>query len=139
MKPLSIFLVDDEPHVRLYMRTVLCDCPVEIVAEGANGQEAVEGYEQIRPDIVLMDISMPRMTGLEAMRKILESHPDARIVLLTSISDQRSIREALGEGATHYLRKDTPVESIKQSMLDIIADVAAEADKAAERNHANEV
>jgi two-component system chemotaxis response regulator CheY len=123
LKRLRVFLVDDEPHVRLYLRTILKGCPVEVVAEGASGREAVTGYDQMKPDVLLMDISMPYMTGMEALGEILEMDPDAKIILLTSITDQRSIRDALSRGATHYIRKDTPVEDILAALQNCFDDI----------------
>ncbi len=125
-KPIRIFLVDDEPHVRLYLHAILDDLPVDIVAEAATGQEAVLGYDMMQPELVLMDISMPQMTGIEALRQILARHPQARIVLLTSIADQRSIKEALALGATDYIRKDTPVAEIRQTLATLLAKIAEE-------------
>lgn len=118
-KLLRVFLVDDEPHVRLYLRTILRSCPVDVVAEGADGREAVHGYRQLKPDVLLMDISMPFKTGMEALDEIVAEDPDALVVMLTSITDQKSIRQALAHGAAHYLRKDTPVEDIRASLQKI--------------------
>lgn len=124
-KPLRIFLVDDEPHVRLYMRTILVGCHVEIVGEGNNGEDAIDGYAQLKPDLLLMDISMPQKTGLEALDELLRTTPDARVVLLTSISDQRSIKDALRRGAKDYIRKDTPVDQIKKALHKVFDEITA--------------
>jgi len=122
-KPLRLFLTDDEPHVRLYMRIILTGCNVDIVGEGCNGEEAVAGYSRLKPDLMLMDISMPHKTGMEALDEILGSHPEAKIVMLTSISDQQSIKDALIRGAKDYIRKDTPIDDIKTALEKIFAKI----------------
>jgi len=124
VKPLRIFLTDDEPHVRLYMRAILTEYNVDIVGEGSNGDEAVAGVATFKPDLILMDISMPHKTGLEALNEIMTICPDAQVVMLTSISDQRSIKDALQRGARDYIRKDTPIDEIRKALLKIIADIS---------------
>lgn len=127
-RPLRILLVDDEPHVQLYMRTILFGCNAEIVGEGKNGDDALAAYAKFQPDLLLMDINMPQKTGLEALDDLLCSTPDARVVLLTSISDQRSIKDALMRGARDYIRKDTPLDEIKEALKKVFDDIRREID-----------
>ena len=80
---------------------------VEVVAEAANGEEAIEAYARLHPDIVLMDLRMPVMDGLTATRAILGDNPDARIIVLTTYDGDEDIHRALSAGARGYILKDT--------------------------------
>jgi DNA-binding NarL/FixJ family response regulator len=104
---IRVMTVDDHPVVR----TGLCalinnEKDLEAVAEARDGEEAVALYEEYRPDVVLMDLRMPRMDGVEATRKIMERHPEARILALTSYEGDTDIYRALNAGAFGYLLKD---------------------------------
>ena len=83
-----------------------------VVAEAANGEEALEKYRQVQPDLVLMDLSMPVMDGLEATRAILDEFPAARIIVLTTYAGDEDIHRALEAGAMGYLVKDMMVAEI---------------------------
>ncbi len=105
-------VVDDDPFVCASLETILnAQDDIDVVAVGASGSEAVELYEKKHPDVLLMDIQMPEVDGLEAAERILSEHPDARIVFLTTFSDDDYIARALHLGAKGYL--------IKQNVADI--------------------
>lgn len=82
------------------------EADIEVVGEASNGEEAVALFSSLRPDVVLMDLRMPRMTGVDATRAILASAPDARVVALTSYDGDADIYRALDAGACGYLLKD---------------------------------
>ena len=99
-------IVDDDPFVRMSLQTILeAQDDVEVCALGADGDEAVELFERERPDVLLMDIQMPGTDGLAAAERILAAHPEARIVFLTTFSDDEYIVRALRLGAKGYLIK----------------------------------
>jgi DNA-binding NarL/FixJ family response regulator len=103
---IDVVLVDDHALVREGLRHVLEDADVHIVAEAGNGEEGVEVAIEKRPDVVLMDVSMPLVDGIEATRRLTAEWPDARVVILT-IHDETSLRRnALSAGAVGYLVKD---------------------------------
>lgn len=105
--PIRILTADDHPLIRSGVASFLATEPgMKVVAEAANGEEALEKYRQVRPDLVLMDLSMPVMDGLEATLAILEEFPDARIVVLTTYAGDEDIHRALEAGAMGYLVKD---------------------------------
>jgi DNA-binding NarL/FixJ family response regulator len=105
--PIRILTADDHPMILAGLAAVLSAEPdMEVVAEASNGREAVDHYRALRPDIVLMDLRMPEMDGLEATRAILAEFPDARIVMLTTFDGDESIHRALDAGAQGYLLKD---------------------------------
>ena len=99
-------IVDDDPFVRMSLQTILeAQDDVEVCALGADGDEAVELFERERPDVLLMDIQMPGSDGLGAAERILGAHKHARIVFLTTFSDDEYIVRALRLGAKGYLIK----------------------------------
>ena len=111
-----VLVADDEAHIRQLMRAVLQTMDCEVVAEAANGREAVESYLELRPDVVLLDINMPVMTGTEALKAIRRASDEVAIVMLTSMVDLATVDECIQSGASHYLRKDTPLAEMKQAL-----------------------
>jgi DNA-binding NarL/FixJ family response regulator len=102
-----VVLVDDHDLARAGLREVLADEPlVEVVAEASDGEEAVELCARVRPDLVLMDVRMPRMDGLEATRAIKRGHPKVGVLMVTMHEDPDYLLEALKAGAAGYVLKD---------------------------------
>ena len=105
--PIRVLAVDDHPLIRAGVVAFLATEPdLQVVAEAANGEEALEQYRELRPDIVLMDLSMPVMDGLSATRAILDEFPDASVIVLTTYDGDEDIHRALDAGARGYLLKD---------------------------------
>jgi DNA-binding NarL/FixJ family response regulator len=105
--------VDDHALVRGGLRAVLAttgDC--EVVGEAATGEEAVALVPPLRPDVVVMDLSMPGAGGVEATRRVLAVRPEARVLVLTTFSDDDRVRAALAAGATGYLLKDAAPDDV---------------------------
>ena len=104
---IRILTADDHHLIRAGVSSFLATEPgLEVVAEAANGEEALEKYREVQPDVVLMDLSMPVMDGLEATRAILAEFTDARIVVLTTYAGDEDIHRALEACAMGYLVKD---------------------------------
>lgn len=113
---MNILLVDDDPFVALSLKTILEAQPdLTVVATGSNGHDAINLYEQHTPDVLLMDIRMEQMNGLEAAGAILGKHPDAKILLLTTFSDDEYILKAIQLGAKGYIIKQA-FESIAPAL-----------------------
>jgi len=105
--PIRVLAVDDHPLIRAGVVAFLATEPdLQVVAEAANGEAALEQYRELRPDIVLMDLSMPVMDGLSATRAILDEFPDASVIVLTTYDGDEDIHRALDAGARGYLLKD---------------------------------
>jgi DNA-binding NarL/FixJ family response regulator len=104
--PITILTADDHPLIRDGLAAVLRENGLQVVAEAANGEEAIEAYARVHPDIVLMDLRMPVMDGLTATRAILADDPNARIIVLTTYNGDEDIHRALSAGARGYLLKD---------------------------------
>jgi two-component system, chemotaxis family, chemotaxis protein CheY len=117
----TILLVDDEAHIRKYVGLILKQLGVTSIIEAANGQEAIATYQSASPDLVLLDVNMPLMDGLETLQKLKEIDPDAIVVMLTSLANRHTIETALEHGAANYIRKDTPKEEIAKALADTIA------------------
>lgn len=107
--PIRILLTDDQTLFREGVRTLLSlESDFEVVAEAANGEEAVEAARMLKPNLVLMDLRMPVMSGVEATRRVREVSPESRILVLTTFHEDEEIFDALRAGACGYLLKDTP-------------------------------
>lgn len=102
-----ILLVDDQRLMREGLRTLLeLEQDFEIVGEAGDGQAALDAYARLKPDVVLMDIRMPVMTGVEATRRLLSTQPGAKVIILTTFDDDANVFEGLRAGALGYLLKD---------------------------------
>ena len=111
--PIRIVVVDDHPLVRAGIAALLDDEPdMVLLGEAANGLEAVEQFRARRPDVMLMDLQMPQMTGLEAMAAIRAEFPEARIIVLTTYTGDVHVVRALQAGASGYLLKSTLGEEL---------------------------
>lgn len=107
-----MLLVDDHPLVRAGLRSLLeTASDVEVIGEAADGREAVSAVADAAPQVVLMDLSMPRVDGVAATRRIAVEHPHSRVVVLTSFADHARVRDAVRAGAIGFVLKDaTPDE-----------------------------
>ncbi|WP_433604065.1 response regulator [Dactylosporangium sp. CA-139114] len=112
--PLRVVIADDQALVRTGFRMILTADGIDVVAEAADGAEAVEAVRRTRPDVVLMDVRMPAMDGLEATRRILGGEPAAapRVVILTTFDLDRYVYAALSAGASGFLLKDVSPEQL---------------------------
>jgi two-component system, NarL family, response regulator NreC len=109
MKRIRILLADDHAVVRAGFKMILsAQADMEIVGEAGNGREAVESAEELKPDIVVMDVAMPELNGIEATRRLAASLPHTRVVALSMHKDSVYVREILRAGARGYLLKDSP-------------------------------
>jgi DNA-binding NarL/FixJ family response regulator len=103
----TVLLVDDHPMVRAGLCNLIATAEdLLTVGEAADGQQAVTMAGQLTPDVILMDLSMPGMDGVEATRRIMDDHPEIRVVVLTSFAGRARVSEALAAGAVGYLLKD---------------------------------
>ena len=110
---MKILLVDDHEMVRLGLKSYLdLQEDVEVVAESSNGREGVELALELRPDVIIMDIVMPEMNGIEATKAILETWPEAKILILTSYLDNEKIYPVLDAGAKGYMLKTSSADEI---------------------------
>src|SRR5215469_1331391 len=119
-KPITILTADDHGLIRAGLSAVVAtESDLRIVAEAANGEEAIEQFAKHHPDIVLMDLRMPVMDGLVAIRAILADYPDAKIIVLSTYDGDEDIHRALEAGARGYLLKDM----LRTEVLDMMRQV----------------
>lgn len=117
---IKVFLVDDVTELRVLVRLALEEDPdIEVVGEAANGREGVVGVGEAQPDVVLLDLSMPDMDGLEAIPLMREQAPNARLVVLSGHEAGRVSLEALDQGATRYLNKAADFEAIRSAVHEV--------------------
>jgi DNA-binding NarL/FixJ family response regulator len=113
MTTIKILMADDHPVVRAGIRGMLETQPeFQVIAEAENGREAFEQIGKLKPDVVLMDLRMPEMDGVEAIGKIKEKYPNINILVLTTYDTDADIVRAVEAGATGYLLKDAPREEL---------------------------
>jgi DNA-binding NarL/FixJ family response regulator len=113
MRRIRILLADDHAVVRQGFKMILAEQPdMEISGEAANGREAVELAEKIKPDVVVMDVAMPELNGIEATRRLAASVPHTRVLALSMHKDSVYVREILRAGARGYLLKDSPAQDM---------------------------
>ena len=115
--PVRVLVVDDQALVREGLMTLLAVAPgIEPVAAAADGEQAVALCARHRPDVVLMDLRMPKLDGVEATRRIRAAQPDTEVVVLTTHADEESILDALNAGARGYLTKDAGITEISRAV-----------------------
>src|SRR5687767_4998375 len=104
--PLRLLVVDDHPMVRQGLVALFeLNAEVELVGEGADGEAAVALYEELRPDVLVMDVGMPGVDGVEATRRILRAHPQAKVLIISGHDDDAQVLRALRVGARGYVLK----------------------------------
>jgi DNA-binding NarL/FixJ family response regulator len=115
--PIRVLIADDHALVRRSLETVLQgEAGLELVGQASDGQEAVQIAGEVVPDVVLMDIRMPKITGIEAARQMKEVAPSAKIVMLTISDEEEDLFEAIRAGASGYLLKDIPLDELADSV-----------------------
>jgi DNA-binding NarL/FixJ family response regulator len=109
----GVLIADDQALMRTGFRMILeAEPDLEVVGEAANGAEAVTVAQRLRPDVVLMDVRMPEMDGIEATRRLLDANNDTKVVMLTTFDMDEYVYEALRAGASGFLVKDVPPEQL---------------------------
>jgi two-component system, NarL family, response regulator len=112
-RPIRIMVADDDENVRQMIETLMDVTPdMELVAQASQGAEAVRSFIITRPDVVLMDLDMPLMNGLETIRSISRDYPAARIIVYSANVNQHSLKLMLQAGAVGYLEKPCPIAEI---------------------------
>ena len=116
----KILLIDDEPHIRKYLALIARGRGAPVIIETGDGLDALAKYQQESPQLVLLDVNMPGMDGLEILAAILAQDPKALVVMMTSLVNRQTVEECLKLGATSYIRKDTPKEAILAELSEVI-------------------
>ncbi|MFJ3539995.1 response regulator [Streptomyces sp. NPDC090109] len=121
-KPIRVLLVDDHQVVRRGLRTFLeVQDDIEVVGEASDGDEGVARAEELRPDVVLMDVKMPGTDGIEALKRLRELANPARVLIVTSFTEQRTVVPALRAGASGYVYKDIDPDALAGAIRSVHA------------------
>ena len=117
MPPIRILLVDDQTMFREGLRVILSVQPdFDVVGEAANGEEALHLAAKLKPQVILMDLRMPVMDGVEATRRLHTNLPESHVIMLTTFDDDEAVFEGLRAGASGYLLKDAPSEKLLEAI-----------------------
>lgn len=108
----KILIVDDAAFMRLSIRNILEKNGFEVVGEAENGIVSVSKYKELKPDVVTMDITMPDMSGIEALKLIMEYDPDAKVVMLSAMGQQEMVMDAIMAGAKSFIVKPFKEEHV---------------------------
>ncbi len=130
--PIRFLIVDDSVFARKNVTKMVESFGGQIAGEAGDGCTAITEYERATPDIVLMDITMPQMEGIEAAERIIRSHPDARVVMVSSVGYQENIVAALQKGARHFVQKPVKAEILYEVIKYVMGDDAVVATVAAQ-------
>jgi two-component system chemotaxis response regulator CheY len=123
-KPIRYLVVDDSVFARKNVAKMVESFGGQIAGEAGDGCTAITEYERISPDMVLMDITMPQMEGIEAAEKIVRAHPNARVVMVSSVGYQENIVAALQKGARHFVQKPVKPEILYEVIKYVMGDDA---------------
>jgi CheY-like chemotaxis protein len=117
----KVLIVDDEAHIRKFVSMLIEHIAGDPeVLQASNGVEAIQVYEREKPALVLLDVNMPRVDGLQTLRKLKEIDPACVVVMLTSLVNRQTVEECLHLGAVGYLRKDNPPEEMTAQLRKIV-------------------
>ncbi|MFQ5475596.1 MAG: response regulator [Nitrosopumilus sp.] len=116
----KILIADDSDAIRLVLKDILSIGDHEIIAEAVDGAEAVDLYQKHNPQILLLDLAMPKKDGLTVVNEVMEYDANAKIVLITASDDQKVITQCLKNGATTYISKPFDFNSVLKSINDIL-------------------
>ncbi|MEP6643130.1 MAG: response regulator [Acidobacteriaceae bacterium] len=129
-QPVRYLVVDDSVFARKNLSRMIETFGGQIAGEAGDGVTAISEYDRLTPDIVLMDITMPQMEGIEAAEKIVQRHPDARVVMVSSVGYQENIVAALQRGARHFVQKPVKPEVLYEVIKYVLGDDATAANAA---------
>ncbi|MBS6062381.1 response regulator [Criibacterium bergeronii] len=116
----GILLVDDAAFMRMMLKDILVKAGYEVLGEAENGAKAVEKYKELNPDLVIMDITMPEMDGIEAVKEIKKNSPDATVIMCSAMGQQAMVIEAIQSGAKDFIVKPFQADRILEAVKKVI-------------------
>ncbi|AZR72366.1 two-component system response regulator [Anoxybacter fermentans] len=116
----TVLIVDDAAFMRMMIKNILTEAGYEVVAEAENGKQAVEKYNELRPDLVTMDITMPEMDGITAVKEIMAIDSNAKIIMCSAMGQQAMVIEAIQSGAKDFIVKPFKNERVLEAVKKIL-------------------
>ena len=132
-QPVRYLIVDDSVFARRNLQRIVAMFGGVTVGEAADGRAAIEAYNRLQPDLVLMDVTMPDMEGIEAAGRITNLHPNARIVMVSSVGYQDNVSESLRKGARYFVQKPPKPEQLYEVIRTVLGEDATTAPTGQER------
>jgi len=117
---LTVLLVDDEAYFRVFVGRVLKSEGIGTVLEAQNGRDAVRLFQEHEPHLTVMDINMPHMNGIEALKEIRRVSPFVPIIMLTSIAEEAVVEECVQQGASYFIRKDVRADLLQEELKEML-------------------
>jgi len=117
---MTCLIVDDSAFARFHLRRLIDSFENVLASEAANGNEAITEYRRLKPDFVLMDIIMPGLEGVETVRRICESDPAARVIMISSISHREKVEEAFAAGAKYFIPKPVTTDDLRKAIDEVL-------------------
>lgn len=118
-----VLIVDDAMFMRVTIGDMLTDLGFEVIGEAENGKIAIEKYRKLQPDVVTMDITMPVMSGIDSVKAIISESPDAKIVMISALGQQKMLKEALENGAKDFITKPFHPIQLEQVMQNVTKEI----------------
>ena len=113
-------IIDDASILRLRLRTIL-EREYEVVAEGENGNDAIAMYEQYKPDFMTLDITMAEKNGKDALREIIQKHPEAKVIMVTAVGTKMNVMDCIEIGAVRFIKKPFEEEQVLSKIREIFS------------------
>ncbi len=118
-----VLIVDDATIIRLMLKKMVAKYGIVVAGEAVDGEEAIRMYDALSPDFVTMDITMPNLDGISATRSILRKHPQARIIMVSALGQERKVKEAISAGALDFivkpLKEDRFISSVRRVLVGV--------------------
>lgn len=111
-----VLIADDEPHIRSLISLIVTSLGAEVVGEATDGEQALSMYKQFSPDMVLLDINMPKVDGISVLKQIMALNPRTLVVMLTSLNALETVKECIDNGAWNYILKNTTAEELHKTI-----------------------
>ncbi|GAA0493200.1 response regulator [Salinibacillus aidingensis] len=116
----TVLVTDDAAFMRMQLKDILTKQGHEVVGEASNGKEAIDQYSELQPDLVTMDITMPEMDGVAAVKEIKKMNPDATVVMCSAMGQQGMVIEAIKAGAKDFIVKPFTFERIQEALAKVL-------------------
>ena len=116
----NILICDDAAFMRMMIKDILTKNGYTVVGEAENGAKAVEKYAELKPDLVLMDITMPEMDGIQALKKIKEADPSATVIMCSAMGQQAMVIESIQSGAKDFIVKPFPADRVLEAVRKVV-------------------